>query len=828
MNPSVATWNLSRPDQKLIKRVVSCTHCGLGVPNTLVRADRENQFCCPGCESVYHVLTECGLEQYYQLRDRDPGRPAPALSTGNCYEAFNHEVFINTHTQLIGEHIRRVELFLEGLHCAACAWLVEKLPMLVPGVLNARLELSRGILTVAYDERVAQLQEIARQLDRLGYPPHPAHGVETRALRRTEERTQLIRLGIAGALAGNVMLIGLALYAGDWDGMEHSFVQWFRGLSALLGSLSLLWPGRIFFTGAWSALRTRTPHLDIPIALGLGAGGIAGVYNTLIGSGELYFDSLCVLVFLLLVGRYIQRRQQNNADEAVEALFSLTPLTARRIINGQCEEIPVAALQINDCVEVRAGESIPADGVITNGNSSVDQAILTGESAAVVRAAGDLVCAGTVNISAPLQIRVLATGETTRVGKLLRWVSECARDKAPAVLLANQIAGWFTVIVLGLSGLTYSVWTWGLHSPKGADYAIALLIVACPCALGLATPLAVAVALGRAAQRGILIKGGEALEHLARPGILFLDKTGTLTRGKATVLKWTGPDELKPLVAALEENSTHPTAKALSTAFAEQRNEVEVLKVDSIRQNMNGGIEGRVNGRMLQIGSQKFLERLGVEIPGWAVTEVLACLSHSEAPVFIAEDNRVRAVAGLGDEIKPGTKAVLDRLRNEGWRLGILSGDHPAIVQEVARSLGIPESMAFGSLLPEDKLAKVLEFQKSGPVIMVGDGVNDAAALSAATVGIAVHGGAEASLAAAPVYLSRPGLLDIAELSHASRQTVKAVRRCLVASLFYNALAVSLAGLGLIHPLLAAILMPVSSITVLSLSFGSQTFGARS
>ena len=469
-----------------------------------------------------------------------------------------------------------------------------------------------------------------------------------------------------------------------------------------------------------------------------------------------------------------------------------------------------------------AGDSIPADGIVESGTSSMDQSLLTGESAPVSATIGSLVCAGAVNLSAPLRIRVSAAGEATRVGRLMKMVEEGTRRRAPIVRFADRLASRFVYAMLSLSLATGVAWSF-IDPSRAIENAVALLIVTCPCALGLATPLAVTVAIGRAARRGILIKGGDAVQVLSRQGVMFLDKTGTLTQGRMSVVRWFGAEELKPLVASLESESSHPIAQALARDLAVS----DFPRASEVEQVIGGGIAGLVNAQRVVVGSSTFVRRI-VRNEDARITESESeCIAQGLTPVLIAVDGLICGVAGLGDPLREDAGAAVRSLKDAGWDVRILSGDHPDVVSAVARTLGIAPDHARGSATPEAKLQAVFESARHGTVAMVGDGVNDAAALAAATVGIAVRGGAEASMAAADVYLSQPGLMPIVDLVQASRRTLRVIRISLGASLLYNALAASLAVTGLINPLIAAILMPLSSLTVLTLSFKARTFGGR-
>ncbi|MCP9874712.1 heavy metal translocating P-type ATPase [Synechococcus sp. Cruz CV-v-12] len=815
----MSTLNLTPTMASAPRAAVACTHCGLPVARGLVEEGSAEQFCCHGCRTAFAVISGCGLERYYKVRDAVGAESAAVRTTGKRYAEFDDPVFSSLYVKMDGAGLAHVELYLESVHCAACVWLVERLPALVPGTVEARLEPRRALVRIAWDPGQVRLSAIARTLDSLGYAPHPAREAGMRSLRQIDDRRALIRLGVAGACAGNVMLLGLALYAGAFDSMEAEYQQLFRWASMLISLVSVVWPGSVFFRGAWASIRTRTAHLDLPISIGLGAGAIWGVVNTVRGTGEVYFDSLSVLVFALLVGRAIQHRQQRWSADAVELLFSLTPSSARRIDGGGVVDVPIEAVVRGDVLEVRAGDSIPADGVVESGESSVDQSLLTGESVPVVVGPGDGVAAGAVNVSGVIRVRVTATGEATRVGRLMKVVEEGTRRRAPIVRLADRFAAWFVGGMLGLSAITAVVWAL-IDPSRAVDNAASLLIVTCPCALGLATPLAITVAIGRAARRGILIKGGDAVQVLSGRGVMFLDKTGTLTQGRMSLVRWFGREGCKGLVAAVEAGSAHPIAVALVRDLgAGVGRAVDVVSVTG------GGVGGVVGGRSVLVGSVAFVRsRVLDEDAGVAGAEA-ECVADGLTPVLVAVDDQIVAVAGVGDPLREDAVTSIRAIERAGWEVRVLSGDHPAVVASAARELGIAPERAEGGVMPEAKLQRVTEAARNGPVAMVGDGVNDAAALAAATVGIAVRGGAEASLAAADVYLSRAGLTPIAELLGASRRTLGVIRISLGASLFYNVVAASLAMTGLLNPLIAAILMPVSSLTVLTLAFKARTFG---
>ena len=796
---------LFAPGQPATCATVACAHCGLDVPEGARDDNAPRQFCCSGCRTAFSILQESGLARYYEFAER---RDAPVRSTGRKYEEFDHPTFADLYVKRLTAGLAQIELYLEGVHCASCVWLVERVPLVLPGVNGAELDIRRSLARVTWDPSTVALSAVARMLDSLGYPPHPFRGVSRDEIRRREDRAMLTRIGVAGAIMVNVMLAALALYSGWLGGMDAQFTSFFRWISLALVTPALLVPGRVFFAGAWSALRARTLHMDVPIALGLGAGYVQGALNTIRGDGPVYFDGLATLVFALLVGRYLQQRGQRAAADSAELVFSLTPTTAHVVdATGVARDVPAQAIVPGMCLEVRAGETFAADGVVTSGETRIDTSLLTGESSPVPAAENDRVFAGTVNIASPVLIRVEQAGEASRVAKILRQVEEGGARRAPVVALANRLAGYF---VGGVLVIAIAAWlAWQLVDPtRAVDVAVAVLIVTCPCALALSTPLAISTAIGRAARTGMLVKAGDALERLGRLPAdgarqMFLDKTGTITEARSAVVAWIGPDWVKPLVLALESGSSHPIASAFRNAWPTEA----ALTASRPKHVIGGGIEGLVSGQSVVVGSPAFVTDRVCMAPDLESDESLT-------PVWIAVDGAVVARAGIGDPIRPDAADAVAALRARGWLVRIVSGDAPGVVRRVGNAIGIEESNCLGGMSPEAKLALVQDARSKGVVVMVGDGINDAAAIAAASVGIGAHGGAEASLASSDIYLTEPGLTPLVRLVDGARRTFRVIERNVVFSIIYNLIGAGLAVTGQLTPLVAAILMPASSLTV--------------
>jgi P-type Cu2+ transporter len=800
---------------------VDCQHCRLPVPAGLIDSASEFQFCCSGCKSAYRLINDNGLDDFYSMVSDDAPRPGSVIDRNEHFEEFDREIFVSNFAKHRAGDIFEITLVLDGIHCAACIWLLEKLPQLVPGVIETKLNWARQTIQVSWDNSVVRLSQIARTSSQLGYYPHPVRSGDNEDYRVRENRRHLIRIGIAGATAGNNMLIALALYLSLWSQMGIGTTTMLRFASCLIGMFSLLGPGRVFLRGAWNALRTRTAHMDLPIALGLSVGGIAGLINTIRGAGEIYFDSLSVLIFLLLVGRWIQFRQQGRAADAIELLYRLTPKKARKLVDGELVDTFVDMVQLGDQLEVRAGEIIPVDGQITWGVTAVDESILTGESRPVKKHVDGELLAGTTNQTSTIRMRTTATGSNTRISKIVKLVEQASAEKPQIVQWANRIGAYFVSAIVLLALATLAAWLYW-QPEMAVDRSVALLIVACPCALAIATPLTISVALGRAASKKMMIKSGDVLQALYQEGMLWLDKTGTLTAGNLEVVQWHGRQDIAAVIAVVEAKSNHPVAEALLRYLQVDPVTLSIFECTEFTEFFGKGVTARVQSSEIAIGNMALMQDMQIDITALDLQMFNSILRRELSPCWIAVDGTVAAIVAMGDQLRSDSLECVEQLKSSGWEIGILSGDHQSIVDQVALRLGIKSELAIGQLSPEQKVSYVRNSMNQFPtVMMVGDGVNDSAALAAATVGIAVHGGAEASLAAAPVFLGEQGLSPILRLISISRSAGKTLRWNFAIAIGYNMVGASLAFLGLINPLVAAILMPISSLSVVAMSINA-------
>jgi Cu2+-exporting ATPase len=810
---------------------VACAHCGLAVPANQVREGDGEQFCCNGCRQVRTLVHEWGFDQYYRLVGQQNGTLEPARVTGRTFEDFDDERQWSQATDDVGPDRRRTRLYLEGVHCAACVWLVEKLPAVLAGVDEVRLNYGSAVAEVTWRPAHTRLSTIGRALDRLGYTPHVHRASRVQEARRLEDRASLARLGVAVACDMNLMFLQGAVYAGEYSGMASPYYAFFRWFSLLVSLPVMVFSAKPFYQAAIAGLRARIVHIDLPIVIGLSAAFAASVFNTVRGSGPIWFDSVAMLIAALLAARQVQRSAQRMALERADSLRGVAFLEFARRIDGDgpdapVVEVPLAALEPGDRVEVRSGELVPVDGVVLAGQSALDNAVLTGEAVALPVREGDDVNAGATNLGARLIVRVDAAGERTRVGALLAIVQEALSRKPTLLRTTDVLARRFVQALLALAVVTGAIWM--SRGPAIAlERVVALLVVACPCALGLAVPLALSVALLRAARAGVFVKNPDAFDRLRQVDTVLLDKTGTLTEGRATVSRWVGDDAALQLARDLESESSHAVARAFRTAFGPA---LRVVRgVEHVVELAGQGISGRLDGRAVRVGNRAHVTADGAIVGADLSAAADAMVADGLSPVFVAIDGHVAGVAGIGDALRPEAAGTVARLRARGVRVRILSGDHPEVVARLAATLGLPTNDAIGGLTPEAKRDIVAGMTagtgRSGAVVMVGDGVNDAAALALADVGIAVQGGTGATIVAADVVLTRHGVAPVVDLIEGARRLRGVVRRNIGFSLIYNAVASALAMAGFLGPLASALLMPASSLVVILSSVATRTFG---
>jgi heavy metal translocating P-type ATPase len=717
-------------------------------------------------------------------------------------------------------------LFLEGLRCAACALRVERDLRSAPGVRDASVNFATQRALVRFDAGATDDAALVSRIEALGYRAlaYDPTSLERPATR--DARAALARLLVAAFLAGNVMVISFALYFGALDGIEPGVRRALRWLAIALSVPACTWCAWPFWRGALRGLARRELTLDVPVVLGVSTAFVASVLGTLGETHDVYMDSASMIVFLILLGRTLERGARARASGAVERLAARAPRRALRLAAAGLEEVDVAVLAVGDRVVVAAGQAFPTDGTLVSALAEIDESLLTGESLPVIRRAGEPVASGTRNLAGEVEAEVRAPASAGTLARLAGLLERAQATRPRVQRAVDRVASVFAPAVLGLAVATAV--GWAVSGASALDVALraaSVLIVACPCALGLATPAAVSAALGRAAQLGVLFKSGEALERASRIDRVILDKTGTLTEGRlevARVICAEGVDEARVLVIAASAvgASRHPVALGIRRA-AEQRNLTLGAVADS---RTLPGLGIAAGGRL--VGSRALLASRAVDVPDALERAASAEASAGASLAFVAENGRALGALALADLPRADARAAVTRLFALGLRPALLSGDHAGAVRRAAERAGLSEAAADAT--PDAKLARVNAERAAGASVLVaGDGINDAAALAAADLGVAFAQGSDVTLHAADVVIHAPRLMALPAVVELSRASMRRIRENLAIAIAYNAIAVPLAVAGVLGPLSAAIAMSLSSLVVTGNSLRLLRFRIR-
>jgi P-type Cu2+ transporter len=808
-----------------------CFHCGLpvalrdqvlGHPGGM-----EHAFCCTGCKSVCEAIYAAGLEGFYRRTPEGevfgpPPEPPKELALYDL-DAVQEE-FVES----LGEQ-REINLLVEGIHCAACVWLIEAGLARLPGVEEARVNLTGRRLKIRWDNGRVKLSAILRRLADIGYAAAPFDPEVAEGALQRQNRQFLYRMAFAGFAMMNLLWISIALYTGADRGEFRSLFHW---IGFLIATPTLLYSGYPFYKGAWSGLRSGHLTMDLPIAIGVTNTYLYSLYVTASGTlaGDVYWDTVVNFLFVILVGRFLESISKRKAIAATQRLLDLQPRVATVLGDGAEAVVPIRAVKPGETVLVRPGEKIPVDGLVLDGRSSVDESMLTGESNPVSKAAGATVCAGTLNGPGPLQLEVRGVLRDTALGRIVRLVEDAQASKAPIQCLADRVVPWFVAVTLGLAAITFVLWV-GAGGEKALMAATAVLIITCPCAFGMSTPMAIAVASGLGARLGILVKNGAVLEGLSTIDHVVFDKTGTLTEGRPAVTavadrtaRWEGPDAatLGPFprgnlrrLAALEQFSEHPVAGAVLSLCAQAGIDPAGQQVTDVDAQPGLGIRGVVDGVRLVAGTAEWLRRNGVNPDPVLVASAAFIESVGGSVLRLAVDGQEVLVMGVEDRLRPDAAEVVGHLKADGIRVTLLTGDRRSAADRIAARLGGMEVIA--EVLPQDKDRVIADLQRGGQrVAMVGDGVNDAPALVRADVGIAMGSGTDVSIASADIVLLSSELSKVRQAAALSRRTLRTIRQNIRISILYNVVMVPLAMAALVTPLVAAVSMPLSSLAVIA------------
>lgn len=803
----------ARAQQRVDKAISSprCFHCGESVPIgsdfRVLIDDETRDMCCPGCRAVAQLITDSGMASFYTQRTDYNLRPDSAdddINNASRFQFYDDPALAATFSEGTDHGGTRVRLLLGGMTCAACTWLIEQSLARFEEVHSATVNLSQSRLDVVLDRDRLPISRLFAHLSALGYGVKPFHASAQREQIRREYRADLRRLAVAGLGMMQVGMFSIALHAGDLQGIAREYEQLLRVVSLAVTAFIVFFSARGFFISAWRHLRHGALVMDLPVALAIGLAFSASTYATATGTGQVYFDSVVMFTFLLLLGRFAEKRARlaGSLDwfDAESALPDAVLVRRGDDWQQQARHL----LERGDRVLVRAGDTVPIDGVVGDGDSAVREDAFSGESLPRRVKAGDTVFAGTVNTDAALDITASGSYVDTRLAALQRSIETASVEKPPIAQIADRIAGWFIGGILLATGATAWVW-YGIAPERALWTALSVLVISCPCALALATPAALSNAANALRRRGVLVRGEGTLESVARVTHILFDKTGTLTRGELTIgkvlcVKEVPREQLLALAAALQRYANHP----ISRAFVDIE---PASQVKEVRYDVGQGVSGVWGQTDCRIGSAEYCRQIAPSLsdPPDEAAYWIALVLHDQPLAWI----------GLEDVLRCEAPALTAELKSRGVTLELVTGDHSPQAVVIGQSLAF-DAIHIG-MSPQDKSAHVAALQAQGArVLMIGDGLNDAPVLRRADASIAVAGATDLARTQADFVILDGDLHRITEIIDKSQQCRRTLYQNLAWALGYNLLGIPLAALGYVPPWAAAIGMSLSSLLVVA------------
>lgn len=788
----------------------NCYHCGEAVPTgTSIFAELKGiaqPMCCVGCKAVAEFIESSGLTAFYNFRDM----PNPDLNLTPTDTNWQHYDSAELQNRYVHEQEGMAEATIDigGMYCTACVWLFDNGLKQLEGIESASVSPATHRAVIRWEADSLKFSELLGAISRIGFKPSPVGAGQTADVKEDESKQALKRLIVAAAAGMQVMMFAVALYAGDYFGIEGSIENFLRIISLLVTIPIVFYSARPFFAGAWRGLLARSPGMDLPVSIAIGAAFIASTYATWIKEGDIYFDSVAMFVLFLSATRFLEMRARHRSDDHALALARLLPDTAIRISHGDSETVVLDLINKDDILSIRPGDVIPVDGELVSGQLSVDESMLTGESNPVQHESGEMVFAGAIVNCGNATVRVVKTGASTSLAEIGRMLERAKADRPPIALLADRIATRFVVAVLFVTSIAAT--TWYLIEPGRAfEVALATLVVTCPCALSLATPAAIAAATTRLARSGFLLVRSRILDVFTNASVIVFDKTGTLTEGRPVVLetrllsrRQAEADNYLQLGAAIETASEHVLARAFSKYYKAGSYDLKDVRVVPGR-----GVEATVAGKTYRIGKWQFVADLSdasreIEQPDDRHTEV-----------YLGDEAELLARFTIGDKLRADAAISITALKQRGYLPIIASGDRESAVRFIAERLGI--DVWHAGLTPAGKLELIQKIRAEGtPVMMVGDGINDAPVLAAADASIALDAGTALARASADAVSLGSKLGTIVTATDIALDTRKIIRQNIAWAIIYNATAVPLAVGGFLAPWMAALGMSLSSFVV--------------
>lgn len=795
---------------------IACTHCNLVFDESVMITEHPQgdvssvpdsqtlHFCCKGCQGVYHLLGSEGLSTFYDKLGDTTLQPANQDISADL-EKFDLEGFKNKYIKTTQEGLSQIHLIIEGIHCSACVWLNEKVLHKTDGVIEASINYTNNKAKVVWDPEEVKLSKIIETIRAIGYNAYPYDPSlqEERANKTKKEYYLRILVAVFGTM--NIMWIAIAHYAGYFTGMQQNFKDILNVAEFILATPVLFYSGWIFFRGAYFGFKNKIVNMDTLVASGALSAYIYSIYAMISQHGEVYFDSVVMIITFVLVGKYLEVLSKKHAVDTLDSIMGSTPTEVTTLKEGVKSLVSIENVQVGDIIELKPGEKVVIDGIVTSGQGSFDESSLTGENQPIYKQKNDAILSGSLCLDSVVHYKASKDVSGSLLTSIVSLLEESITKKPHIEQLANNISGYFSNIILLIALLTFTGWYFVNGSFETAlIVGISVIVIACPCALGLATPMATLVGISIAAKRGILFKEATFLETMAKSKVLALDKTGTLTEGKPSVVQAALFEGFAPaLLLALVETSNHPVSKGIVRYLKQENNGLTTIQLEHIKSIEAKGIEATFKGKKLLGGNAALLQERGIAVDA----------ASENSLFYFALDQTLLARFELSDTIREGAKEAISNIQALGIKVMMLTGDHEQSAQKVAKAVGIEEVHA--KLLPQEKSALIQNFQNKGEVVvMVGDGINDAIALAQSNIAIAMGQGADVAINVSDVVLLDEKPQSIFDAYKISRRTFTAVKENLGFSLLYNVIAVPLAVAGFVNPLIAALSMSLSSLVV--------------
>lgn len=792
---------------------VTCTHCSLTYDESMMIKEDDCLFCCKGCQGVYHLLRDEGLDSFYDKKGSTTLQTPNITTTTDEYKKFDSELFKK---QYIKEKdgLYEINLVIEGIHCSACVWLNEKVLHREDGVIEASINFTNNKAQIVYDPDTLKLSRIFEIIESIGYKAYPYDKTKGETQANANRQDYYARLLVGVFATMNVMWLAIAQYAGYFSGIKSEMKDVLNIAEFILATPTLFYTGWVYFKGAYFGLKNRFINMDFLVITGAVLAYSYSVYILFKGEGEVYFDSVTMIITFVFIGKYLEVLSKKKAVDTMDAMSSFVASEVVVIVDGKKVSKAPSEVEIGDILEIKAGEKIVLDGFISSGSGSFDNSSLTGESEPIFKKEGEEVLSGTILLDAVIRLKVTKVFEDSMINKIVTLLEDAMNKKPHIEKLANEISGYFSVTILGMALITFLAWYFlGFGFEKSLIVGISVVVIACPCALGLATPIATLVGISKAAKKKIIFKESAFLETMAKANTLLLDKTGTITMGKPKVINSKVFKEFdRSILYSLVSTQSHPISKGVKNFL--ETDSIAHVELGDIKNVEAKGITAVYNGKVVLAGNRKLLQDNGIMFEN----------DYDNSILIFCIDAEVVAVYELQDEPKKGVKSSIEAIKKAGLEVVMLTGDHEKSASNIADRVGIKEF--HHSLTPAGKAEFVKQRQESGDiVIMAGDGINDSIALGLADIAVSMGSGAQLAVEVSDVVLLDNQMTTLRDSILLSKNTYRNIKQNLGISLTYNLITIPLAVMGYVVPVVAAFVMSLSSLFVVANSLRMKLKG---